>query len=69
MEPFLLGYIDPGSGALLVQALIASAFGGLIVFRDVISGLWSRILPLKKSQDAETLVSRDAAEPEPIPPS
>ena len=31
-----LGYIDPGSGSILVQLLITSCFGGIILF-------WKRI--------------------------
>ena len=30
-------YIDPGSGALLLQALLAAFFGGLFYFRKLIA--------------------------------
>lgn len=51
MHTLMLGYIDPGSGTLLVQALIASSVGSLIVFRDVIWGFVSRVIPTKASSE------------------
>jgi hypothetical protein len=42
MDYFFLAYIDPGSGALLLQALAAGAVGALAVFRNAFSGLTSR---------------------------
>ena len=36
----LLAYIDPGSGALLVQMLIAGALGAMAFFRRAIFGVF-----------------------------
>jgi len=36
-------YIDPGSGSMLVQVLIASALGSLIAFRRGLLALFHRI--------------------------
>ena len=33
-------YIDPGSGALLLQALLAAFFGGLFYFRNLIARMF-----------------------------
>jgi|GEM_PF-3882239 len=56
MHTLLLGYIDPGSGTLLVQALIASSVGSLIVFRDVIWGYVSSVIPTKQSSETPPVV-------------
>jgi hypothetical protein len=47
-------YLDPGSGALLIQGLIAGVAGGLIAFRQVLGRM---LLYLKKGR-----------EPQPEPP-
>lgn len=39
LEPM---YIDPGTGSLVVQAIIAAIAGGLLVFR----GWWYRLVSL-----------------------
>jgi hypothetical protein len=39
----LLAYIDPGSGSMLIQVLIASALAVPFFFRRVISDGWNRI--------------------------
>jgi hypothetical protein len=36
----IIGYIDPGSGALLLQLLIAGFVGVGVFFRDAIRGLF-----------------------------
>jgi len=41
MSHELLAYIDPGSGTLLVQALIAAICGGALFFRGAIVRLLS----------------------------
>lgn len=35
-------YIDPGSGSMLIQVLVASAIGSVIAFRKAIFGFFSR---------------------------
>ena len=35
-------YIDPGSGSMLVQVMVASALGSLIAFRKAIRDFFSR---------------------------
>jgi hypothetical protein len=64
----LLAYIDPGSGALLIQAVIASAFGSVIIFRDALWGFFGRFLPGRKQQAADVSVSTkpDSDETEPV---
>jgi hypothetical protein len=37
-----MAYIDPGSGSMLVQVLIASAVGSVIAFRKALFGFFSR---------------------------
>jgi hypothetical protein len=43
MDHFFLAYIDPGSGALLLQALVAGAVGALTIFRSALSSLTSKL--------------------------
>ena len=38
-------YIDPGSGSMLVQVLVASAIGSILTFRKAISRFLSRFKP------------------------
>ena len=40
---YLLGYIDPGSGSLLLQFLIAGLVGGVAFFRNQLVGMVSWI--------------------------
>lgn len=44
----LLAYIDPGSGSILIQVILASCLGGIVVFWNKIKALFSR----KKPEDA-----------------
>ena len=37
-----LAYIDPGSGALLLQAIIAGAIGAGVYFRRAIAAIFKR---------------------------
>jgi hypothetical protein len=32
--PFMLGYIDPGTGSLLLQFVLAGLIGGAVFFRN-----------------------------------
>ncbi len=47
MNHFFLAYIDPGSGALLLQAIVAGAVGGLMVFRNALSVITSKLFGRK----------------------
>ncbi len=51
-------YIDPGSGSLLLQSLIAIAVGGWLTFRLFASNLWRRI-----RGERETPAESDAESP------
>jgi hypothetical protein len=44
MSTLILAYIDPGSGALLLQALVAGAIGAVAIFRRTLASLGSRLL-------------------------
>lgn len=39
----LLAYIDPGSGSMLLQVLLAGVLAVPFFFRRAIGGAWSRI--------------------------
>jgi hypothetical protein len=54
MHDLLLAYIDPGSGALLLQALVAGAAGALIVFRNAFTGLTSRLLGRQRPTESSS---------------
>lgn len=49
--PALLAYIDPGSGSLLIQFLLAGCVGGLAFFHRQIVGLytWIKSRTLKRN--------------------
>jgi hypothetical protein len=49
MNHFFLAYIDPGSGALLLQAIVAGAVGGLMVFRNAVSVITSKLFGRRQS--------------------
>jgi hypothetical protein len=38
-------YVDPGSGSMLLQVLVASVLGSLIAFRKAVFGFLTRIRP------------------------
>lgn len=40
-----MAYIDPGSGSMLVQVLVASALGSVIAFRRTLLGLIAHLKP------------------------
>jgi hypothetical protein len=44
-------YIDPGSGSMLMQVVVASALGSLIAFRRTLVGLWVRVMPKTHASD------------------
>ena len=49
MDHFLLAYIDPGSGALMVQALVAGAVGALVFCRNLITNVTSKLFGRRKA--------------------
>ena len=38
----ILAYIDPGSGSILIQVILASCIGGIAVFWQKIKSLFSK---------------------------
>ncbi len=40
---FLLGYIDPGSGTMLLQVILAGIVAVPFFFRQAISNTWHRL--------------------------
>ena len=40
-SPMILAYIDPGSGSILIQVILASCIGGVAVFWQKIKALFS----------------------------
>jgi hypothetical protein len=55
------GYIDPGSGALVIQAIISAAVGGLFLARNVLARIGRRMRRLFKSGDSDTRPSEPPA--------
>lgn len=51
----IIAYIDPGTGALLVQSLIAAVVGALVYFRQKVAGLfrWKRGADDKRASEKE----------------
>ncbi len=45
-------YIDPGSGSMLFQVLIASVVGSLIAFRRTLLGLMVRVAPWSRRRSS-----------------
>jgi hypothetical protein len=43
----ILAYIDPGSGSLLLQALLAAQLSVPFFFRRTIGGVWHRLRGVK----------------------
>jgi hypothetical protein len=41
----ILAYIDPGSGSILIQVILASCIGGIVVFWNKIKSMFSRRKP------------------------
>lgn len=54
MDHFLLAYIDPGSGALMVQALVAGAVGAFVFFRQMITNVTNKLFGRGRSDAAST---------------
>jgi hypothetical protein len=56
----LLAYIDPGSGSLLLQALLAGLLAVPFFFRRTIGDAWHK---LRGGSNAETVHESDGTEP------
>lgn len=41
----ILAYIDPGSGSILIQVILATCLGGIVVFWQKIKSLFTRNKP------------------------
>jgi hypothetical protein len=61
----LLGYIDPGSGSLLLQILMASAVGALTFFRKSVGRLFSRSPRNNGKSNLPNATSAAVTRPEP----
>ena len=53
----ILAYIDPGSGSILIQVVLASFLGGIAVF-------WQKIKALFTGKKPEASKHQDPAKPE-----
>ena len=56
MDHFLLAYIDPGSGALMLQALVAGAVGCLVFARNLFANITTKFFG--RRQDDATSASQ-----------
>ncbi|RPI57477.1 MAG: hypothetical protein EHM55_01730 [Acidobacteria bacterium] len=52
MDHFLLAYIDPGSGALMLQALVAGAVGVLVFCRQLITNITSKLFGRRQADES-----------------
>jgi hypothetical protein len=48
----ILAYIDPGSGSLLLQALLAGLLSVPFFFRRTIGDLWHRVRRVKSAEQS-----------------
>ncbi len=55
----ILAYIDPGSGSILIQVILASCIGGIVVFWNRIKAFFS-----KKKPEAAPKSGEDVQKPE-----
>jgi hypothetical protein len=54
MSPLsLLAYIDPVSGSILLQAIIAAFIGGVAFFRKSLWGITNRFFSKKSKSDTD----------------
>ena len=49
----LVGYIDPGSGGVVLQLLLSMVFGAVFVFRRTLSGFWASLRGRKPAEFKE----------------
>ena len=55
----ILGYIDPGSGSMLLQVILAGALAVPFFFRRVISDAWHRVRGTKRGDTGVERISAD----------
>ena len=57
----ILGYIDPGSGSMLLQVILAGALAIPFFFRRVIADTWHKVRGGDRPEDAEevTVAARE----------
>jgi hypothetical protein len=58
----ILGYIDPGSGSMLLQVILAGVLAVPFFFRRVISDAWHRVRGGDRTEPAAERVRADAGE-------
>lgn len=58
-----IGYIDPGSGSLLLQALLAAILAVPFVFRRTIGGFWHRLRGDERADEPVPSEVRSSDEP------
>jgi hypothetical protein len=54
----ILAYIDPGSGSLLLQALLAALLSVPYFFRRTIGDVWHRLRRVKSDESAADAAER-----------
>jgi hypothetical protein len=54
----ILAYIDPGSGSLLLQALLAGLLSIPFFFRRTIGGVWHRVRGVKAEKASPDTTER-----------
>jgi hypothetical protein len=54
MDHFLLAYIDPGSGALIVQALVAGAVGFFVFCRQMVANIAAKVFGRRQADETST---------------
>ena len=58
----LLAYIDPGSGSMLLQVILAGALAVPFFFRRVISDTWRRVRGGDRTETSAQRVPADVGE-------
>jgi hypothetical protein len=56
----IIAYIDPGSGALLMQTIIAAVVGSSLYFRKKIAGLFRRGAETQQGQPGQAAANPSA---------
>lgn len=58
----ILGYIDPGSGSMLLQVILAGVLAVPFFFRRVITDAWHKVRGTDRADAAAERVRADAGE-------
>lgn len=58
----ILGYIDPGSGSMLLQVILAGVLAVPFFFRRVISDAWHKVRRTDRNDTAAKRVRADSGE-------